>query len=155
MTGGAGRRRAGRHARMLLTMGLVMGLSACSDGGESSSSQPSTGATEEPGTGVATELRVAPGCEGSGLNNHVADFSWQPAEPPGDRQQLVLSYVPGGLETDAFLQTGPLPADQTSYHWIQMNPGTGPRTWRVLTLRGDAWVPSETATFHGVDCPDG
>ena len=155
MAGGAGRPRAGRHARMLLTMGLVMGLSACSDGGESSSSQPSTGSTAEPGTGVATELRVVPGCEGSGLNNHVADFSWQPAEPPGDRQQLVLSYVPGGLETDAFLQTGPLPADQTSYHWIQMNPGTGPRTWRVLTLRGDAWVPSETATFHGVDCPDG
>jgi hypothetical protein len=118
---------------------------------------PTTGppTTDGAGEAVATDLRVVPGCEGSGPNNHVADFSWRPAVPPGDRQQLVLSYVPGGLETDAFLQTGPLPADQTSYHWIQMNPGTGPRTWRVLTLRGESWVPSETATFHGVDCSNG
>lgn len=146
---------------MLLAWGVVMALTACSDGSESSDSEqptagaPTTASTEGPGTAVATDLRAVPGCEGSGLNNHVADFSWLPAVPPGDRQQLVLSYVPGGLETDAFLQTGPLPADQTSYHWIQMNPGTGPRTWRVLTLRGDSWVPSDTATFHGVDCPDG
>ena len=151
---------------MLLVWGLLMGLTACSDGSESSDpqqpgpvtpspAQPSTATTEEPETAVATGLRAVPGCEGSGLNNHVADFSWRPAEPAGDKQRLVLSYVPGGLETDAFLQTAPLPADQASYHWIQMNPGTGPRTWRVLTLRGDAWVPSETATFHGVDCPDG
>jgi hypothetical protein len=150
---------------MLLAWGVALALTACSDAGGSSDSResgpvsptapPPTATTAGPDAAVATQLRAVAGCEGSGLNNHVADFSWRPAEPPGDGQRLVLSYVPGGLETDAFLRTGTLPADQSSYHWTQMNPGTGPRTWRVLTKRGDTWVRSETATFHGVDCPDG
>ena len=66
---------------------------------------------------------------------------------------MVLSYLEHGLETDAFLQTGWLPADQASHHWIQMNPGTTLIYWRVLTFRDGQWLASETATFNGVDCP--
>jgi hypothetical protein len=101
---------------------------------------------------VATRLEAVAGCEGEGPNNHVADLTWQPAEPPGERQRLALSYLEGGLDTDAFVPSPALPADQASYHWTHLNPGTETRYWRVLTYRDGRWWPSETATFTGVDC---
>lgn len=140
-----------RHAVGVL--GLVTVLFACSsEPGDPESSRTPT--ADPPGVTArtATELRAVAGCQGEGPNNHVADLTWQPARPAGDGQRLVLSYLPGGLDTDAFVQSPVLPADQADYHWIHLNPDTGVRHWRVLTRHGDEWVASDTATFDGVVC---
>ena len=71
---------------------------------------------------------------------------------PGDAQRLVLSYLPDGLDTDAYVQTPSLPPDQSEYHWVHLNPGTGQRHWRVLTRHGEEWVASQTASFDGIVC---
>ena len=139
--------------RALVAGLLVTAPVACADDpdGRGESSPPSPEASGSVAT--ATHLEAVAGCEGEGPNNHVADLTWQPAEPPGERQRLVLSYLEGGLDTDAFVPSPALPADRSSYHWIQMGPGTETRYWRVLTYRDGEWLPSETATFPGVDCP--
>lgn len=82
----------------------------------------------------------------------MADFSWSPAGIPGSEQRLVLSDLPAGLDSGAFVQTPPLAPSQSSYRWRRLNPGTAPRYWRVLTRHGDAWAASETSTFNGVEC---
>jgi len=134
-------------------LGMVAALFACSSesGGPDPSRKPTA---DSPGVTArtATELRAVAGCQGEGPNNHVADFSWRPARPPGDGQRLVLSYLPSGLDTDAFVQSPALPADQADYHWIHLNPDTGVRHWRVLTLHEGEWVASDTATFDGGVC---
>jgi len=151
----------GRPAHPILLWAMVMTMTACTGGpassgpeGEPSPAAPPTASASASAGAAAGRLEAVAGCAGEGPNNHVADFTWEPADPAGDGQQLVLSYLQGGLDTDAFVQTPPLPADQASYHWIHLDPGTEPRYWRVLTRYGETWVPSDTATFRGVDCPD-
>lgn len=148
----------GRLGRPLLivTWGLAVMVTACSGDGGSGDGGASDGTTspsrDGPTATAATGLRATAACEGDYPNNHVADLRWRPAEPPGDAQQLVLSYLEGGLDTDAFVQTPVLPPDQDEYHWIHLSPG-GVRHWRVLTRHGDEWVASETATFADIPCP--
>ena len=143
----------GRPAHPVLVWAMVVTMTACA-GGPASSGPEGEPSPAAPPTASAGRLEAVAGCEGEGPNNHVADFTWAPADPAGDGQQLVLSYLRDGLDTDAFVQTPPLPADQSSYHWVHLDPGTEPRYWRVLTKHGETWLPSETATFPGVDCPD-
>jgi len=148
-----------RGMSWVIGWGMVVTMTACAGGSASSGPEgepsPAASPTASVSDGAAAgRLEAVAGCAGEGPNNHVADFTWEPADPAGDGQQLVLSYLQGGLDTDAFVQTPPLPADQASYHWIHLDPGTEPRYWRVLTRYGETWVPSDTATFRGVDCPD-
>ena len=133
-------------------LGLVAMLFACSSESGDEATRAPTAPSAPASARTATQLRAEAGCHGQGPNNHVADFTWRPASPPGDGQRLVLSYLPDGLDTDAFVQTPALPADQSDYHWIHLNPGDGVRHWRVLTLHDGEWVASDTATFDGMAC---
>lgn len=101
---------------------------------------------------MATRLRSRVTCDAPGPAGAVVTFSWSPAARPGREQRVVLSYLPGGLDSGAFLQSPPLRPDQAELSWPDLIVGTGPLHWRVLTRHGGAWAASPTATLSGDEC---
>ena len=147
---------------VLVVVALAMIASSCADDSRSSAAESSDSSSASPTASpsssgppppAATGLEAVAGCGGEDKNIPEADFTWQPASPPGDAQRLVLSYSKYGLHHHDLLPMGELGAAETKYHWTGLAPGTDRRYWAVLTLRDGTWSGSEDGSFPGVDCP--
>ncbi len=103
------------------------------------------------GSGAATQLAAQPRCEAAGSRTGVADLTWVPARMPGSEQLIALTIFEDGFATGSFTVSPPLQPGATSYTWQGTNPG-GAHRWRVLTLHGTTWTPSDTAIFIGETC---
>lgn len=144
---------------------LVMVASGCaggssSTGGSGPAGTPSSvsstappSATSSPAAPVADGLEAVAGCAGKAPADHVADLSWQPAEPQGEAQRVLMTYREDGWPTHDYLTSTELAPGRSSYRWTGLEPGTSPRYWRVITLRDGQWSGSATGTFNGMACP--
>ncbi len=103
------------------------------------------------GAGAATRLQAQARCEAAGSRVAVADLSWSLATSRGKEQRVALTKFREGFDTNNFDVSPSLPADASSATWRGLNPG-GVHYWRVLTLQGDLWIPSQTETFTGPTC---
>ena len=174
--GGAGQQRptgttlAAALAARVLVLAMAAASSGCAEIPTRSPDAPTPGGSPDVGSfrnpdpapfevttpasprGMASDLHATARCDGAEAPDQVAEFSWTPAAVRGGEQRLVLSLLPNGLDTGAFLQTPPLRADEHRYRWRGLSPATGRWHWRVLTRHGGAWAASDTATFPGVIC---
>lgn len=103
------------------------------------------------GVGAATQLSSNPRCAEAGSTTGVADLTWRPAAQPGSEQRVALTIFADGFDTGNFQVSPSLPPGAAGYTWSNTNPG-GIHRWRVLTLHGDTWTPSEVASFMGATC---
>ena len=104
---------------------------------------------EPGGPGAATNLQSEAECERPGES--VARLSWSPAVGPGEAQRVDVTIFKDGFETGKFESSELLPPDQSALTWEELSTGLNHR-WRVLTLKADSWVSSETAIFKGPIC---
>lgn len=100
---------------------------------------------------AATGLGALPRCGPTGTRTALADLSWSPARTSGSEQKVQLTTVQNGFENGAFESSPSLSATASAYTWPKVNP-SGIHTWRVVTLQGSEWVPSETSQFTGPVC---
>jgi hypothetical protein len=101
------------------------------------------------GVGAANNLEAAAQCDPV-KGEVVGRLSW---DARGSGQQRVdLTAFRDGFETGQFASIGPLPANQGE---VELNNGESGISykWRVLTLSGDAWVPSKAGTLFWPACP--
>jgi hypothetical protein len=100
---------------------------------------------------AATDLQVEVECSETELRQGIAKLSWTVAKSPGSEQRVAITIVRDGFESGEFEMSGPLAPDQSSLVWEQLH-GQAIHYWRVLTLHGDKWSASETASFEGPTC---
>lgn len=103
------------------------------------------------GHSSATDLEAEARCDPMKLTA-TARLSWKLASPPGSQQRVDMTMFRDGFQTGKFTTTGPLPPDQTQLNLNSGEPGIN-YAWRVLTLTGEGWVPSETARLPWPSCP--
>lgn len=97
---------------------------------------------EAPGT--ATNLKADVRCNTIKPPIGIAELSWKPAIPPGEKQKIIITtYTVGGRNSETSL---PLSAEQSSLAWSERGNETI-HDWKVLTLHHDIWIPSETGRF--------
>ncbi len=98
---------------------------------------------------MATNLEAEVGCSDIELRQGIAKLRWINS-PLGSGQRIEFTKFGDGFERGEFETMG-LPPDQSSGVWEDLEPGLN-HYWRVVTLHGNTWVPSETATFMGPIC---
>jgi hypothetical protein len=163
-------------------LALVLGLSAtgCAGGGSAppadGTASPSTSTTTRgrpttsvpstpPGTssavwpvaaqpsptGSATALAGQTGCGPDllGGGSAAAVLSWEPAAEPGP-QKVQVSIAPRPFD-DTAAPDGALAPGAATLRITDLA-GQATHLWRVLTLHGEMWIPSEPASFEGPLC---
>lgn len=98
----------------------------------------------------ADGLEATASCEGD-RPRAVARLAWQPGEPRGTAQRVVVALLPESLGTGRFTSSGALPADRAALAWTRIS-GQANHLWWVLTLRANGWAPSEPGSFTGPGC---
>jgi len=103
------------------------------------------------GPGAASNLRASQDCDSEVLRKGIALLEWEIAREPGSEQKVEVTIFREGFETGNSIPSKPLPGDQTELRFDRVA-GQALHRWRVLTLHGEGYVPSETARFTGPIC---
>ena len=99
----------------------------------------------------ATALEAKTECSETEPRKAIARLTWKVAGIPGSEQRVAVTVYRDGFETGKFETTGSLLPGQSSLIWNKVDPGVI-HYYRVLTLHGQMWTPSDTATFDGPTC---
>ncbi|MPZ50822.1 MAG: hypothetical protein GEU75_16240 [Dehalococcoidia bacterium] len=68
-------------------------------------------------------------------------FEWSPLAGAIE-QWLDVSFANDGFRPETRLTTGALPADLSSYTWLDLPADKSPVYWRINTRTGDGWQPA-------------
>lgn len=122
------------------------------DGAEPSNTELNESLILSPGgPGAAISLKAGVRCDPVKVTG-TARLSWKVASPPGTQQRVDMTMFRDGFQTGNFMTLGPVPSDQSEMEFNSGEPGIN-YAWRVLTLTGEGWVPSEPARLPWPACP--
>jgi hypothetical protein len=110
---------------------------------------PATATAAPAGGVIAAALHAEASCSTTKLRTGVAKLSWIPAS--GAEQRVELTIVRTGFDQGVFNTSPTLKAGAATFQWEPLQ-GQAFHFWRVSSLRGDQWVPSEVASFEGPTC---
>lgn len=124
-----------------------------------SSAEPATSAPDSSGAqglGAAAGLVTKPNCLNlpDGSSRPQIELLWTPGMPMGDSQRVDVTKQANGSGIAKLTTSGPLSPQQNDYALLDLKPGDT-YTWRVITTRGGASIPSQTKTFVVETCPSG
>ncbi len=100
---------------------------------------------------AVTGLVAETACSRTEPGKASAQLSWNCGPTCAEEHRVAVTIYPDGFDTGKFETSETIPPGQSSLVWNQLH-GQAFHFWRVLTRRGDEWVPSETARFEGPTC---
>lgn len=103
------------------------------------------------GPGAATGLEAELRCSSTEPGQGVVELRWTVATQPGTAQWVEVTIYSERFDDGRSQSSGTLPPDRSSFSWDRFFPGAV-HFWRVLTLHGDTWVPSEVGRFTPGPC---
>jgi hypothetical protein len=102
------------------------------------------------GQGAATNLVARVECAQAVPGQALAHLAWT-ITSAGSEQRVDVTIFPDGFAAGHYESVGPLQPNQSSLTLDQLK-GQAVHQWRVLTLRGGAWIASKTERFEGLTC---
>jgi hypothetical protein len=98
-----------------------------------------------------TALAAQTECSRTEPGKATAQLSWNCGPSCAEEHRVVVTIYPDGFDTGRFETSETMAPGQSSLVWKELH-GQAFHFWRVLTRRGNTWVPSETARFEGPTC---